>query len=717
MTPDRPTPEAAGGDTEPTTHGPAEPAPDGATPGGPLHGALLFCTATQLAVWTLLLVDGLRVVARGVPPGALTLLHGIALPIGWSLALVLGSIAAAAWSVGWVFDRGLRRLGPRLPPSRWVAVALGVLVVGPLHTAHETMVKHPLIALLVSGYTAALFALLALFVDRHRPALARWPRLVLLGGLMAGVGIHTVNATAYVNLYDELHRGLTAVTALGWLAVWRVVLAHRTRRTLVLLAAALTLSGGLALGAAGALKLDRAGLVVYGTESRHALELLDLYLDGDGDRVAAAPVGVDCDDDDPKVHPLRFEVPGNGRDDNCRLGDAPKARSKRPPPLRPDLPLSPGARDWRAAHPAPDVVLIFVDTLRADALGRGDSPNIDAFAARSARFTGARSTVSRTPHAWMGLIRARFLERTLLCRRRLRKPGAQTLIHRMRAAGWRTKARLVGGSWPRFHLADGWDVLRMRGHVNRRSSKAAATEGLRWLAAGGQRLFAVLHFADPHVPHRDGAGRRHPGPLIDGYRGEVRHTDAQIGRVLDAIAARTRPTLVVLFADHGENLGERGMDGGHHGGSVFDEVSRVPLIVGGTGIPTRTIDDPVSLADIAPTILELTGQPQLPGADGRSLAGLIFDDGPAPGPSISGYFDAGHRLRSIVDGRLKLIVDARRGARLLFDVVADPGETTDLKAQRPDDLARLQGQLDRWLEYEADRVGASAGCKDLAVGR
>ncbi len=692
------------------------PADDPPTAPPPLvHRALVFLAAALLSVCTPLFIDGLRVVARGAPWSTLLPLHGMAVALGLAAAVGLGLLAALAFAGGWLIERLGRRLGLRVPASRWVAVAVALPVLVPLNYAHFTMAKHPVAALVFSGYALALFALLALFYDRWRPALGRHPRAVAVGGLLAGLLVHTVNATAYVNLYAALHRALTAVGMLGWLAVWWVLLARGRRRALIGLVGAVAVSGLLLGAVAGRFPVERAAAAVYGTESRHALELVDLALDGDGDGLSAPPVGVDCDDADPAVHPLAFEEPGNGKDDNCRLGDAPPDSTA--PPLRPPLPPSAAAQAWRAAHPTADVFIIFVDTLRADALGRGDTPHIDALAARAVHFTAARTTVGRTPHAWMSLIRGRFLERTLACREKLHGPGPHTLVHRMRAAGWRTVARLVGRSWAKFHLSDGWDVLREAGHVKRQTGAAVADDILRLTGRVAGPVFAVAHFADPHAPYRDADGQRHTGSLVEGYRADVRYADAQIGRLLDGLAARPAPPLIVLFADHGENLGERGQSGGHHGGSVFDEVLRVPLMVAGPGIAPRRIDAPVSIADIAPTILELTGQAPLPFPDGRSLAGLIFGDGPPPGPVIGGFFDFGHRLRAIVDGRFKLVVDARRGARLLFDVVADPAESRNLLTEQPAEAARMQGLLDRWLEHEADPVGRHVRCSNLVFER
>ncbi|MCB9554436.1 MAG: sulfatase-like hydrolase/transferase, partial [Myxococcales bacterium] len=465
------------------------------------------------------------------------------------------------------------------------------------------------------------------------------------------------------------------------------------------------------------------GIIFHGTESLQALAAAAPWLDEDGDGIPTGFAGADCDDGDAAVHPLMFEVPGNGKDDNCRLGDRVPGSTAPVEVERTALP-SPGAAAWRAAHPLPDVVLVFVDTLRADAVDAlrprgapplGTTPHIDRLAASGVVFTQARTTAPRTPHAWMSLIRGRFLGRTLACRQRLRDPQGDTLVHALSDAGYHTRARLVGKSWRRFHLHEGWETLVEGGHVGRINGPAATRDAQRLLAEPGEPLFLVVHYADAHAPYLP-----HPGvepasdSLVDRYRGEVRAVDAEVGRLLASIAARGRPTVVVLFADHGENLGDHGQKGGHHGVSVYDEVVRVPLIISAPDVAPRRVEDPVSLVDLAPTVLELTGASGLPGADGRSLARHLFGEPIAAAPTVSEFYDFGLTLRAVVDGRYKLVRDVRRGSVRLFDVVADPGELVDLTGEEPDVAARLGAWLDAWIEYRVDPSERRAErCKTL----
>jgi len=213
----------------------------------------------------------------------------------------------------------------------------------------------------------------------------------------------------------------------------------------------------------------------------------------------------------------------------------------------------------------------------------------------------------------------------------------------------------------------------------------------------------LVHYADPHAPYL------HPEkPELKGlaaqYGQEVKRSDREFGRLLENLKKQGhfKNTLIVVFSDHGENLGDHGDAGGHHGVSIYDEVVRVPLLIAGPGLKAGRVKDPVSLIDLAPTLLELKGLPPLPGADGRSLAGYLLGEPPEPSFSISEFYDFGHRLRSITEGRFKLIIDQRNGTHMFFDVITDPGELKDLSEVLPEDRARLQRNLDLWIEDRAD---------------
>jgi arylsulfatase A-like enzyme len=178
--------------------------------------------------------------------------------------------------------------------------------------------------------------------------------------------------------------------------------------------------------------------------------------------------------------------------------------------------------------------------------------------------------------------------------------------------------------------------------------------------------------------------------------------DAHIQRAFDALGW-DRDTLLIVTADHGEELGDRGHFG--HGATLFSEVLDVPLLVyppGGAASGHR-VSDRVSLVDVLPTLREVVGLPSAPSDAGTSLWPLVRDPGAGLNPRpLFAHLRRGERkdgreaaLRACLDGRFKRIGGDPGGA-LLFDLRLDPGEHENLARMRPDLDKRLQGlYLDR----------------------
>ncbi|MBM3985236.1 MAG: sulfatase, partial [Planctomycetes bacterium] len=320
----------------------------------------------------------------------------------------------------------------------------------------------------------------------------------------------------------------------------------------------------------------------------------------------------------------------------------------------------------------PDVLLIVVDTLRADHLSawgyaRPTSPRLDALAADALRFTHAQTPRAKTLPAVASLLTGLYPHDHGVRDNATRIPDDVPLLaEALAGAGYRTAA--VVGNFVlqdvRSGLARGFDRwddslpdldgVPPDGVPQRRATSLtdAALAELQDLTAGNQPWLLYLHYMDPHglydppPEHRlfDGAPPEplpEPGPpgalhqrrlaefnvppdcrLPDGridvaavrarYDGEIRYADAQIGRVLDALAAAGRldDTLVVVVSDHGEALG------GHdywfeHGFYAYEDTCRVPLLVRGPGLRRGTCEADVSLVDLAPTMLDLLGLPPL----------------------------------------------------------------------------------------------------------
>jgi arylsulfatase A-like enzyme len=239
--------------------------------------------------------------------------------------------------------------------------------------------------------------------------------------------------------------------------------------------------------------------------------------------------------------------------------------------------------------------------------------------------------------------------------------------------------------------------------------------------------FQELRVADYNAP----AETRLPDGTIDAarvralYDGEIRFADAEIGRLLAALeaAGRLANTLVIVTADHGESLGEHRYFF-EHGFYAYETTQRVPLLVRGPGVVPRRIDADMSLADLAPTLLELCGLPPLPappgsdpdGPRGRSQAALLRGAAaPAPHAVFSEKIErqdlAGTvQIKAVRLGPWKLIrryTHAAAGgperaaivlSEELYDLGADPGEQLNLAAAPPAaaPLDRLRAELVRF---------------------
>lgn len=231
--------------------------------------------------------------------------------------------------------------------------------------------------------------------------------------------------------------------------------------------------------------------------------------------------------------------------------------------------------------------------------------------------------------------------------------------------------------------------------------------------------FARMHpFDNGHLHGRDESLAAHPRDPdeirqhIADYYGMISHLDAQIGRLLDELAAsgHAEDTIVVYTADHGLAVGQHGLLGKQN---VYDHSLRVPLIVRGPGIPAGERREGLCyLHDIFPTILDLAGGAIPSGCEGVSLVPVLTGQETGVRDSVFSAFQRSQRLtpedstqRMVRRGDLKLIETRMAGHihRQLFDLTDDPWEMRNL-ADNPthaEGLARMRRLLDR----ERSRVG------------
>jgi arylsulfatase A-like enzyme/Tfp pilus assembly protein PilF len=356
----------------------------------------------------------------------------------------------------------------------------------------------------------------------------------------------------------------------------------------------------------------------------------------------------------------------------------------------------------------PSVVLVTLDTLRADRVGawggpHGLTPALDALAARGLVFDEAVSSVPLTLPS-----HATILTGLEPPRHGVRDNGSyvlpadvETLATRLKAAGYATGA-FVGAYVldRRFGLARGFDTYDDR--ITRNETGASILESQRrggevvdaalaWLGTRPGPVFLWTHLYDAHAPYDP------PPPFREAHRdqpydGEVAYVDACVGRLLEAVRARGAAQggepLVAVVADHGESLGEHGEK--THGFFVYQSTLRVPFLLAGPGVPAGERRGGLArTTDLMPTLLSAVGLPVPAGLDGvdrLKQPGTREAYAETLSPATFGWA----ALHSFRMQSLKLI-DAPRPE--LYDLASDPHETKDLASERPDAVERLRQAL------------------------
>jgi arylsulfatase A-like enzyme/cytochrome c-type biogenesis protein CcmH/NrfG len=382
--------------------------------------------------------------------------------------------------------------------------------------------------------------------------------------------------------------------------------------------------------------------------------------------------------------------------------------------------LLPGCRRTPAEPgpgPKPNVLLVTIDTLRADRVGcyghaSASTPVLDALAARGVRFETAVVHVPLTgpSHAsiltGLGPLGHGFRENAGFVLPAQVKSGAEDF----RQAGYRTAAFV--SAFPldrRFGFDRGFDVYDdhlPKGTDSRRTpyverfADATTDAVLRWLEApaeGAPRPFFLwVHYYDPHAPYEP------PGDLAVRFRtapydGEVAFADRQLGRLLHALDERglIGQTLVLAMSDHGEGLGDHGE--GTHGLFVYDSTLKVPFIVAGPGVGAGRVAPTVARGiDVLPTLLDYAGLPLRPDLEGRSLRpaieGRAMDDAPTYVESLYSQREFGWApLFAWRTARHKMIEAPRPE---LYDLQEDPGEMNDLAPRETARLADMRQTLE-----------------------
>jgi arylsulfatase A-like enzyme/Flp pilus assembly protein TadD len=397
--------------------------------------------------------------------------------------------------------------------------------------------------------------------------------------------------------------------------------------------------------------------------------------------------------------------------------------------------LSAGAACAPKTPPAPraarNLVLVTIDTLRADRLGAyGNTtvatPNLDRLAREGAMALHASVQVPLTRPSHVSLLTGLYPAEHGI-RDNVSpplRPGVPLLAEILQRRGFRTGAFVssivlskqsgLGRGFDtysdRFEIGD--DDARFLNTIQKRGDTTVA-EAAAWLRQpGSERRFAWVHLYDPHDPYEppEPYATRYAGRLYDG---EVAWSDDLVGR-LDAVLAETGrrdDTLIVVTADHGEGLDEHGE--AVHGFFVYETTLHVPLIVRGPRVtPGTNVQGVTRSIDVMPTVLDLLGLADAtPKVSGRSLApaltGKALSDEPTFAESLTPLIHYGWSdLRALRDGRWKYILAPRPE---LYDLDRDPGELKNLVDEEPKRARAYRSGIEQQLRLEqAARRGAES---------
>lgn len=436
------------------------------------------------------------------------------------------------------------------------------------------------------------------------------------------------------------------------------------------------------------------------TQARQHFKLIQWALDFDRDTCSALLGGGDADDSRAAVNPAQPEIVGDGIDNNCIGGDLTQT----------DIDA------WKSEHDAPpaaeglsgqrlNVVFIFIDALRPDHLGaygyhRSTSPNIDRLAARSCVFDNAFTPAPNTFEALPKFMQSAYWDGHFeTWTEALARNGYNALLFPRRIT---TLRRHVKG----MKEAHEFKAKRLAGTID------VAIE-LLGSAPADRPFCAYLYATDPHRPYARHEAFDFGTSLVDRYDGEIAATDFQFGRFFDWMeqSGRIKDTMIVIMADHGESLGERGVY--KHSSQLYNEQARVPMIIYLPGLAPRRIKNYVSTVDLGATILSAAGIPRPTGYAGVSLLPLMrgeaFTHPPVYGEQVlkqdspyvrpdQNVHQESRKYMVITQDGYKLIYNRNSYSFELFDLDSDPREERNLYDRMPAKAEEMKRLLGRFID-------------------
>jgi arylsulfatase A-like enzyme/Tfp pilus assembly protein PilF len=357
-------------------------------------------------------------------------------------------------------------------------------------------------------------------------------------------------------------------------------------------------------------------------------------------------------------------------------------------------------------------VLISIDTTRADSIGiygnqQIKTPNIDSIGRAGMVFKNAVAHVPLTLPS-----HASLLSGLLPAKHGIRdnhgyqlNAATPTLPSMLKTKDYKTAAFVSTIVLDhRFGLSKGFDVYDdfiqygtqdSNNPQNERLAEATTSAAINWIASNHQSsFFLFIHYYDPHARYHP------PEPFLSKYSsnqylGEIAYVDEQIGKILESLNSVRENTIILITADHGEGLGDHDELG--HGLFLYDSTIHIPFVLAGPGIPSKEISQQIQLIDVAPTILELAGIPQLGEFDGRSFvplfSGKSFGETSAILETQYPLAIGWSPLYSARTSQWK-IIDAPELE--LYDLKTDPKEITNRKSANDPTVRSMSDKLQKY---------------------
>ena len=407
---------------------------------------------------------------------------------------------------------------------------------------------------------------------------------------------------------------------------------------------------------------------------------------------------------------------------------------------------------YSTSPPGPNIILITIDTLRADRLGcyghgRNTSPNIDGLARKAVLFHTAITPRAKTSPAIASILTGQYPHTNSVRTNWVPLPKkAITLQEILNDKNYVTSAVVGNYVLKRKHSGlspgfDSYDDRMLETELNRNLHEKIAGQvnlsAFNWLEENrDKKFFLWLHYQDPHGPytapknllnsfsHQNNEyipidkvpefqrlpwieeidGKVDAAAYRDNYDAEILYCDKAVGGLL----ARLRDlgleddTMIILTADHGESLGEHDYYFGH-GKYAYEASSRVPLIVYEPSIiknPGR-IEGQVNLINITPTILDLAEIPIPLGMEGRSLLPMITGEDLSGDENI--FLEKENRIKAVRTNDWKYISNIDKSTDELYYLRDDPLETENVALENPRQVEELKSRLHEWMNHN-DRI-------------